>query len=133
MYCILTAICFAIWPILINKSGAPNMAIATIVVMVTTLLPPIIYNQIVSQQKVNLPMKYIFIAATIGLVNGLGMIFYTKLINTPNTGAYVSTVAIIMPIFALIFGYIIIGQPTITITKIIGIVLAIIGVWLITK
>jgi len=130
--CILTAICFAIWPILLNKSATPNMPLATIIVMISTLLPMIIHNTTASQ-KFSLPSKYIWIALLIGLVNGIGMIFYSKLINTSNAGVYVSIVATFMPICALILGYFILGQPTITLTKIAGISLAIIGVWLLTK
>ena len=131
--CLLTAICFAMWPILLNKSGTPNMAVATIIVMIATLLPMGIYNFITSTQRFSLPSKYVWIAVLIGLVNGVGMIFYSKLINTPNTGIYVSIVAILMPVCGLFLGYLILGQSNLSFTKIIGVAIAIVGVWLITK
>jgi len=132
--CIVTALCFAMWPILLNKSGTPNMSLATIVVMITTLLPMIIYNQITSIEKTHLSAKYILIAALIGLINGIGMIFYMQLIKTSQPGLYVSIVAATMPVMGLVLGYIIVGQPSIiTITKIVGIIIIALGVWMVTK
>jgi drug/metabolite transporter (DMT)-like permease len=85
------------------------------------------------QQKLYLPIKHIGIALLIGLVNGLGMYFYTKIISTSQPGLYVSVVSASMPILALALGFLIMGQPTITLTKIIGMVVVVAGILLIVK
>ena len=131
IYCVFTATCFAIWPILVNRSGSPNMAASTIWVMISTILP--MFFSVLGTQKFSLPMKHIGIAIAIGLVNGLGMFLYSKLIATNQPGLYVSIIAAIMPMLALILGFLIIGQPTITITKAIGMVIVTIGIVLIIK
>jgi len=92
----------------------------------------LIYHAATAPQKFEMPTKFLWITIGIGMINGLGMILYSQLIRTSNPGIYVSIVAIIMPVLALILGYLIIGQPTITYTKIIGIILAIAGVYLMT-
>lgn len=131
LYCVFAATCFAIWPILTNKSGSPNMTASTMWVMLFTVLPA--FFGLLGQQKLYLPMKHIGIALVIGLVNGLGMLFYSKLIATSQPGLYVSVIAAIMPILALLLGFMIMGQPTITITKIVGMVVVVIGILLIIK
>lgn len=130
-YCIITAICFAIWPILISKSGSPNISASTLWVMIFTVLP--LFFSMLGQQKLQLPIKYIGIALLIGLVNGLGIYFYTKLISTAQPGLYISIISASMPMLGLILGFMIMGQPVITITKIIGIIVVAMGILLIIK
>lgn len=130
--CFIIAICFAIWPILLNKSGNPNMSLGAIIIAFFTVIPMLIYHLATVPQKFEMPIRFFWIAVGIGMINGLGMILYSQLIRTTNPGMYVSIIAIIMPIFALVLGYFIIGQPTITFTKIIGILLAVAGVYLMT-
>lgn len=127
----LTAICFAIWPILIGKSGSPNTAASTVWVMIITVFP--LFFSVLGQQKLYLPIKHIGIAILIGLVNGLGMYFYSKLIASSQPGLYVSIIAASMPVLALVLGFIIMGHPIITITKTIGMVIVAIGIMLIVK
>jgi drug/metabolite transporter (DMT)-like permease len=121
------------WPILLNKSENPNMAMGAVVVMFISSLIMFFYQMMTSPQKLGMPTKYLIMAMGIGVINGIGMILYSRLINTPNPGVYVSIIAVLMPIFGLILGYFILGQPNINLTKIIGVIFAVIGVWLITK
>ncbi|EKD25132.1 MAG: hypothetical protein ACD_80C00114G0005, partial [uncultured bacterium (gcode 4)] len=125
------AICFAIWPILIGRSGSPNTTSSTIWVMFFTILP--MFFSALGQQKLYLPIKHIGLALLIGLINGLGMYFYTKIISTNQAGLYVSIVSACMPALALILGFLIMGQPTITMTKVLGMMVVIVGIWLIVK
>jgi len=131
IYCIVAAICFAVWPILVSKSGSPNTASSTIWVMICTVLP--LFFSVLGQQKLYLPIKHVGIAILIGLVNGLGMYFYSKLLTTNQTGLYVSIIAASMPILALVLGFLIMGQPTITLTKVIGMIVVVVGILLIIR
>ena len=131
IYCIMTALCFAAWPILVNKSGSPNPVASTIWVMIATVLP--LFFSVMGEHKLYLPIKHIGIALVIGLVNGLGMYIYSKLITTSQPGLYVSIISASMPALALVLGFFIMGQPTITATKIIGMIVVIVGIVLIIK
>jgi len=88
---------------------------------------------VLTQQKLYLPIKHIGIAIVIGLINGVGIYLYAKLITTSQPGLYVSIISASMPILALVLGFLIMGQPTITTTKVIGMVVVVIGIWLIVK
>ena len=131
-YCIIAALCFAIWPILVKKTGSPNNQISAILVMIFTAIPTIIF--LVSKgQNLSLPWKYTLLAIGIGLINGFGMFFYIKGISTPQPGLYVGITATLMPIFGLVLGFLITGQPEINMTKILGIMIVIIGMYYIMK
>ena len=132
IYCLLTALCFASWPILLKKTGSPSIEMSTIIVMIITILP-MIFQSIWKNNFSTLSFKYIGLAILVGLVNGAGMIFYTKVLNTPKPGLYVSIVAGLMPVLGLVMGYIIMGGPAIKITNIIGIVAVCVGIWLLMK
>ncbi|HBB04280.1 TPA: hypothetical protein DCZ39_05310 [Patescibacteria group bacterium] len=99
--------------------------------MFFTILP--MFFSALGQQKLYLPIKHIGLALLIGLINGLGMYFYTKIISTNQAGLYVSIVSACMPALALILGFLIMGQPTITMTKVLGMMVVIVGIWLIVK
>ncbi|MFZ2151322.1 MAG: EamA family transporter [Candidatus Absconditicoccaceae bacterium] len=131
-YCILTALCFASWPILLKKTGSPSMEVSTIIVMIITVLP-MVFQTLWKNNFSNLPFKFIGLAILVGLVNGVGMVFYAKLIDTPKPGLYVSIIAGLMPVFGLIMGYIIMGQPTIKFNHMIGMLAVCAGIWLLMK
>lgn len=132
IYCLLTALCFASWPILLKKTGSPSIETSTIIVMIVTILP-MLFQNLWKNNFSTLSFKYIGLAILVGLVNGAGMIFYTKVLNTPKPGLYVSIVAGLMPVLGLVMGYIIMGGPAIKITNIIGIVAVCVGIWLLMK
>jgi hypothetical protein len=137
IFLLIIAVCFSIWPILLNKSANPNMALGAIIVMFVSSITMLAYHVIMSYidatVKLDMPTKYLLMAIGIGIINGIGMILYSRLINTPDPALYVSIIAVLMPIGAMFLGYWIIGEPTITLTKIVGVVGAVVCIWLITS
>ena len=137
IFLLIIAICFSIWPILLNKSANPNMALGTIIVMFMSSMTMLTYHSIMAyldpEVTFDMPTKYLVMALGIGVINGIGMVLYSRFIDTPDTPLYVSIIAVLMPIGSMGFGYWIIGKPTIDITKIVGVVGAVISIWLITS
>jgi hypothetical protein len=136
-FLLIIAVSFSIWPILLNKSANPNMALGTIVVMFMSSITMLTYHSIMAyldpEVTFNMPTKYLIMALGIGIINGIGMVLYSRFIDTPDTPLYVSIIAVLMPIGTMGFGYWIIGSPTITLTKIVGVVGAVVCIWLITS
>lgn len=135
--CIFVSMCFAMWPLLANRFLGSNLQLGTIIIMAATVLPISIgyffFNNSTDTVMASLTTTQIIAAIGIGLLNGMGMLFYFYLNKSASPGLYISIVAILMPIFALIFGRLINGLPEITYTKIIGIICGVLCVYFLTK
>jgi drug/metabolite transporter (DMT)-like permease len=72
----------------------------------------------------------IFVA---GLVNGIGMLAYTKMISSPSVelSKFVPIAAALVPVFAMLIAVVLFGDP-ITLKKIAGLTLACVAVFLLS-
>ncbi len=137
----LCALAWGTWPILANASKASSVYITSIVCAVTAvcaiafyLLKGTFYSEIslVLNSGTN---KMLFLPVLAGVLNVVGMIFYGMLLSS-NSGfevtKYVPISTALLPIVALVTGWLILSEPIST-QKIIGILLATLGIYFINK
>lgn len=131
LYCILTAFCFGIWPIIMKNSGL-KPGIGAFILTAITLM--IVFVPFINEMKIgagqNLTSKALKLGLLVGLLNGLGIIFFQKAIVAAEdmSKSYIIILVSELPIVA-ISSIILLNEPF-TIKKIAGLITAAITILL---
>lgn len=130
-YTLFIAFAFAFWPIMVRFGNIPAIWSAIIINASTTILA-IAYLFYKGNSVPNLKMFLIGIFA--GLLNGVAFLIYTNLLSNNNMSAsvIVTIITIMVPVFVTILG-VLLFKEDITVYRVIGITLAILGVYFIYK
>lgn len=134
LYCFITAFCFGFWPVIMKTTGLKPNLTAFILTSVTLIIVaiPFLNNSAELKTSVNdLTIQTIAIAVTAGLLNGIGIFMFQKIIASPVTDISKSYTIIIvsqLPVIA-ISSIILLGDP-LTLKKLAGFITAAITILL---
>jgi uncharacterized membrane protein len=125
-YCLIAGLGFGAWPFLGRLSNLPATWVG--VVMSLGTLTVVGTWTIIAPHSSGVTPRSVVICFIGGLVNGLGMVAYAKLISWPLPGVEISRVtpltSVVMGLFVLAIGAIAFQEP-ITIKKALGVLMAI--------
>ncbi len=128
--CVLVGLLWGIAP-LVGRLSSANAMMMSVLVAVGTLLAtlPVAF----SQNYAAASFKAIAFALIAGLANGIGLLFFYRLVAGANEGLWeiskvLATTSVIMPI-VLVIGARLFYSEALTIEKIIGLVLACAAIW----
>jgi drug/metabolite transporter (DMT)-like permease len=133
LFSILTALCLGGWPLIARFSKLPSIWVTVMVAIGTVTVALFAFFTKTSSSE-SLPITFIAIGLLAGIVNGLGIFFYGKLIGT--SGWEISRIVpmtfALMVLVAGLGGSLVFGEP-ITFRKLIGLLTVIISVFLLSS
>lgn len=129
--CLMTAVGFGSWPMIARFAGANNAWTGFLVMGGTAIVSALFYRG----ELATVPnSRALTLLALGGIVNGVGAIAYTRLITDQQFGmsSWVPASLALMVVFVTIASTILFKEPF-PITKILGLMLACAGIWLMVK
>lgn len=124
-YCALAGIAFGIYPAVARYSGLPSTWLGVLVTL-GTLIVVSVWTGLNSGSTTFTP-RTIGVCLLAGLINGIGMVAFTKLLGWQGSGADISKVvplaSVIMVFMVLIVGIAVFREP-LTAKKLLGVAMA---------
>jgi len=126
--CLVTALCFAAWPLIGRATGASGAWVTVVVMLVT----PIVAGVPQYKQLSELPSwQGIGILILAGACNGIGMVAYGKIVTDRQFEmSGLAPASLVGMVVLIMLGGVLFFHEPITARKILGLVLACIAVWL---
>lgn len=129
--CLMTAVGFGSWPMIARFAGTNNAWTGFLVMGGTAILSGLWYRS----ELASVPdSKTMALLALAGIANGIGMIAYTRLVTDKQFGmsSWVPASLALMIVFVTIVS-VVLFKESFPITKILGLLLACAGIWLMVK
>ncbi len=131
-FCLIAGFCFGTWPLVAKYSNLNAFWVAFLVPLGTTIFISLVALPKLSNTS-SLTTKAVAICLIAGVLNGIGILAYGKIISNTNwdISKYVSTTAILMICFTAIGALFMFKEPFTT-QKTIGFLFAVAAVWLLS-
>lgn len=129
--CVMVAFGFGSWPMIARFAGTNNAWTGFLVMGGTAILSGLWYRS----ELATVPSSHALgLLALAGIANGIGMIAYTRLVTDQRFGmsSWVPASLALMVVFVTIVSVILFKEPF-PATKILGLLLACAGIWLMVK
>jgi len=124
------AFAFATWPVITRVAKIPSIWTAILINLGTVIIAFVVWKLKYATEFPSTTMVAIGLGA--GLLNGAGFLVYSVLFTQYPVSTVITLIDIMIPIIALIIGWLFLKEP-LTAQKIIGVIVACFGIYLITK
>jgi len=132
LYCLLTATCYAYYPVLAKIVKLEAMWLA-ILVNIGGLSVALAWN-IIGTNAQKLTPKQIWIGLLIGVIAGIGTLFYSLIMTMEkvNLSTVIPIMLAMMPVMLAIFSYFFLGERIFIPRKMVALVMVAVGIFLLT-
>ena len=126
-YCLIAAFCFGIWPLIARFANLSQGMFLLTLGLGTGVLSLFFIN------NWQFTSKSLLLGLACGLVNGIGIIAYSKVINWHGAelSKLIPIIAVLMPIFTVVGAVTFLGEP-LTIKKVAGIFMVAFAIYLLS-
>lgn len=135
---LICALVWGLWPILANYSKASSVYIS-IVLTITTSIFSVVYFYARGENLLyvgeNPDIKMFLLPMIAGILNGVGMVFYSQILSGGaglNITKYVVIVTALIPVVTVVAGYFLL-ENKISKENILGLVLVLFGIYFVNK